>query len=322
MANATISTLGVLNGGATTGTFSSDNALFEEQFAGEVLTAFEETAVFADKHLVRSISSGKSANFPTTWKADARYHVAGTPIVGSNQIETNQRTINIDNLLVADVFIYDLEEAKNHYDVRSIYSNELGVALAKEMDTRIARVLVLAARASATMTSSFGGGSVTNSASKTDGEILAGAIFDANQVLDEKDVPEAERYAAVAPAQYYLLAQTTKLLNKDWGGAGVYADGDIFKVAGTSLVKSNNMPTTNVTAATSGEQNSYIGNFTTTSSVVWRKEAVGTVKLMDLAMEMSGPDFHIMYQGDMMVGKYSVGHGILRPECAVEIKTA
>jgi len=321
MANATISNLGVADAAALTN-WTADNALFEEQFAGEVLTAFEESVVFADKHLMRTISSGKSANFPATWKATARYHTAGTPIVGSNQIEHNQRTIKIDDLLIADVFIYDLEEAKNHYDVRSIYSNELGVALAKEMDTRIGRTLVLAARASATVASGNGGGSVTNASAKTDGEILAGAIFDANQILDEKDVPEGERYAAVAPAQYYLLAQTTKLLNKDWGGSGVYADGEIFKVAGTSLVKSNNMPSTNVIAATTGEQNSYIGDFTNTASVVWRKEAAGTVKLMDLAMEMSGPDFHIMYQGHMMVGKYSVGHGILRPECAVEIKTA
>ena len=27
-----------------------------------------------------------------------------------------------------------------------------------------------------------------------------------------------------------------------------------------------------------------------------------------------------MYQGTLMAAKYAMGHGILRPECAVEIK--
>jgi len=322
MVNATISSLGVPNAGALDGTFATDNALFRDQFAGEVLTAFEMATVFADKHLVRSITSGKSASFPATWKATARYHTAGTPIVGSNQIEHNQRIINIDNLLISDVFIDDLQAAKNHYDVRSIYSNELGIALAKEYDSNVARVILLASRANATTTSGNGGSKVSNAAAKTDGEILAGLIFDANQALDEKDVPEGERYAAVKPAQYYLMAQTTKLLNKDWGGSGVYADGEIHKVGGTSLIKTNNLPSTNIASATAGTMNTYHGNFSTVAAAVWRKEAAGTVKLMDLAMEMSGADFHIMYQGDMMVGKYSVGHGILRPECAVEVATS
>ncbi len=53
-----------------------------------------------------------------------------------------------------------------------------------------------------------------------------------------------------------------------------------------------------------------------------QKQALGTVKLMDLAVERTSGDFEIMYQGTLMAAKYAMGHGILRPECAVEIKTA
>jgi hypothetical protein len=49
------------------------------------------------------------------------------------------------------------------------------------------------------------------------------------------------------------------------------------------------------------------------------RSAVGTVKLIDLAVEM---DYDIRRQGTLVVSKYAVGHGILRPESAVEIKTA
>jgi hypothetical protein len=44
--------------------------------------------------------------------------------------------------------------------------------------------------------------------------------------------------------------------------------------------------------------------------------AVGTVKLMDLAME---GDYETRRQGTFIVAKYAVGHDWLRPECAVEL---
>jgi hypothetical protein len=106
-----------------------------------------------------------------------------------------------------------------------------------------------------------------------------------------------------------------------WGGAGVYADGSVLRVAGVQIVKTNNLPTTNVTAV-SGENNTYNGDFSNTAALVMQKQAIGTVKLMDLAVEQTTGDFNIMYQGTLMAAKYAMGHGVLRPECAVEIKTA
>lgn len=288
------------------GTYAKDNALFLKVFAGEVLTAFEETNVFKPLHLVRTITSGKSASFPATWKADARYHTPGTPILGSNQIKANERVITIDDLLIADVFIYNLDEAKNHYDVRQIYSTELGRALAKAFDVRAARVAVLAARASATISGGNGGTQLKNTSYHTDGELLASAAFSAQQTFDEKDVPENERYFVLRPAQYYLLAQTTKVINRDWGGSGAYAEGSVLKVAGLSLIKSNHLPSDNY-AGTTGEQNTYSGDYRDTVAVAFHKSAFGTVKLMDLALEQTGHDFRVMYQGDMMVGKYAMG---------------
>ena len=41
--------------------------------------------------------------------------------------------------------------------------------------------------------------------------------------------------------------------------------------------------------------------------------------LMDLATEM---DYDIRRQGTLMVAKYAMGHGVLRPEAAVGIKEA
>ena len=319
MANATPSRLGAANGAVAN--FAQKNALFLKVFAGEVLTAFDETNVMKDLHVSRTISSGKSAQFPVTGKANAAYHTVGTPLLGTQNIKHNEIVVNIDDVLIADTFIANIDEAKTHYDVRAEYSRLLGMALAKQFDVRCLQLGVLAARGSATVTGGNGGTAITDSDAATNGASLAASIFAAAQAMDEKDVPENDRVAIVKPAQYYQLVQTTDVINRDFGGAGVYADGTVLRVAGIQIVKSNNVPSTNVSAVT-GENNTYHGNFSTTVALVMQKSAIGTVKLMDLAVERTSGDFEIMYQGTLMAAKYAMGHGILRPECAVEIKSS
>ena len=252
MANATPSRLGAANGAVAN--FAQKNALFLKVFAGEVLTAFDETNVMKDLHVSRTISSGKSAQFPVTGKANAAYHTVGTPLLGTQNISHNEIVVNIDDVLIADTFIANIDEAKNHYDVRAEYSRLLGMALAKQFDVRCLQLGVLAARGSATVSGGNGGTAITDADAATNGASLAASIFAAAQAMDEKDVPENDRVAIVKPAQYYNLVQTTDVINRDFGGAGVYAEGTVLKVAGIQIVKSNNLPTTNVSAV-SGENN-------------------------------------------------------------------
>ena len=85
-------------------------------------------------HSVRTITSGKSAQFPVLGTATAAYHTVGTPLVGANQIKANEKIINIDDLLIAQSFIANIDELKNcSYDVRATYADELGKALAERM---------------------------------------------------------------------------------------------------------------------------------------------------------------------------------------------
>jgi len=309
MANATVNRIGAINGGV------DKTEMFLKVFGGEVMTAFEESNVAQDKHMVRTIPNGKSAQFPATWKVGASYHTPGTEIVGQTS-NVAERIITIDDLLISDVFLSNIDEAMSHYDVRSIYSQEAGRALAREWDKNVLQLGVLAARASATVSGGNGGTVLTNASYGSDGATLASGMFAAAQKLDEKDIPENDRYMFVKPAQYYLMAQTTNILNRDWGGSGVYAEGSVLKVAGISIVKTNNLPTTDLSADTPAK---YAGNFSTTVGLVMNKMAVGTVKLLDLSVES---DYDIRRQGTLMVAKYALGSGILRPECAVELKTS
>lgn len=322
MADATLARLGVLNG-TSDGSWEQENAVFLEIFSGEVLTAFNTTNIFKDLHRVRTITEGKSASFPALGKMAARYHVPGTPVLGSNNPQIGKRVIAVDDLLLADVFIDDLEDAKLHFDVRQEYSKQLGIALSNRFDQKIARLGYLAARGSAVTPDHKGGTLLKNTSAATDVAVLRGLIFNAAQALDEKDVPDEDRHIVVKPAQYYMLVQDTTLLNKDWGGAGALATANLPQIANMTVHKSNNLPTgINITTKIEGENNDYTGDFTDSVALIMNKQAVGTVKLFDLATEMSGKDFHVMYQGDLVLAKYAMGHGILRPECAVEISKA
>lgn len=312
MSNSTSSRLGQINQAGAA------DALFLKVYAGEVMTAFQATNVIMGKHIVRTISSGKSAQFPATWKTDAAYHTPGNELLGSQKVKHAERIINIDDLLVSDTFIANIDEAMNHYDVRSIYSAEQGRALARKADKQLLQVGILAARAAATITGGFGGTKLVNAGFDIDAETLVQGIFAAGQVMDEKDIPQEDRYCFLKPRHYNLLAQFTKLYNKDWGGMGVYAEGKLVKVDNITLVKTNNLPTSNVSAE-SGTKNTYDGDFTNTVSLVMHKSAIGTVKLLDLAVESA---YDIRRQGTLMVAKYAMGHGILRPEAAIELAKA
>lgn len=318
----TASRLGLINN-AGGGSFAGDNALFLKVFGGEVLTAFRNATIFEPIHTVRTISSGKSAQFPIIGLTTTSYHTPGTMLTG-NQVKHAEAVINIDDKLVSNVFVADIDEAKNHYDVRSQYTTEMGNAMAYRYDQNIAAMIANAARTATNFNTDLPGGTrikiVATSKAAITGAQLATALFSAAQKMDENNLPDNDRYCVLAPAEYYKLVQQTDVINRDWGGQGAYADGTVLKVAGISILKSNHLPTTNRAAAT-GENNTYAADFTKSVSLVFNKQAVGTVKLMDLKMEQTGSDVHALWQGTFMVGSMACGTGILRPDCAIEIYT-
>lgn len=317
--NAILSNPGVyLN--QTDGSWEQNNKNFLKYFIGEVFTAFNAKNIMRDLHRERTIEHGKSASFPAIGSATADYHVPGSPILGGNKFNHGEITINVDDLLIAAVAVYNLDEAKNHFDVRQEYSRQLGIALADAWDKKCLQVAILAARAAGFLPETPGGSRLVNPALPTDGKVLASAISQCAELMDEKNVPEADRSVILRPAQYHLLVRTTDVLHKDWGGQGSYAEGELRKIDGVAIRKSNHVPKTVITAK-AGENNKYDGDFSKTVGVCFQREAIGTVKLKDLTVQKTGDDFNAVYQADLMLAKYAVGHGILRPECAVELVT-
>ena len=318
------------------------NALFLKVFSGEILTTFEESNIMKDLHTVRTISNGKSAQFPATGVATANYHTAGESLIEADNgyqsdIKKNEITVAIDDVLVASTFLANIDELKTHYDVRSIYAQELGKALAKRFDIAVMKTLVAGARQNATVTGQSKAGIQITGATLNTGTGLLNALFEVAEKLDENDIPSEDRFAVLTPAQYYKLISdpsTNIALNRDFGGEGSVAAGSVPMVAGIKLFKSTHIPTADLSAVTTGDGSSnndvfdknhsgsdngsgYNGNFTATGFLAGHKAALGTVKLLDLATES---EYQIERQGTLFVAKYAMGHGVIRPEACVEVQ--
>ena len=330
------------------------DALFLKKFSGEILQTFEESNVFKPLHTIRTIESGKSAQFPVTGIASAAYHTPGENIADAgnsylSDIKKAEQIITIDKMLVASTFLANIDDVKNHYDIRSVYANELGKALAVRFDTALAKVFIAAARSSAVITGGKVGGQLdvaNNDFSAPDtpgtpaaitGADLVAAFFTAAQKLDENDVPSDGRFCVLRPQEYYKLVTgadsnnaftlSASAANKDVGGAGSLAAGVVPQIAGISIYKSNHIPSTDLSAVSTGDGSSvndvfgangvgYNGDFRNSLGIVSHSAAVGTVKLLDLATES---EYQIERQGTLFVAKYAMGHGVLRPECAIEL---
>jgi hypothetical protein len=198
-----------------------------------------------------------------TGRATAEYLTPGNEITGGS-IRAGERIVTIDDLLISSQFIANIDEAINHYDVRSIYSKEAGIALANEADRNVARMLVKAALstnataaagliqnykdfAEEDFTANVNIGTAT--ADSLDPAKLAKAVFDAKKTMDIANVPSDNAVVVLPPAQYYALMDVTdgsKLtyMNQDFGGNGSIASGMVPSIAGIPVIMSNHADVT------------------------------------------------------------------------------
>ena len=318
---------------------SDDTGLFLKLFGGEVFAAFSETVHTADKHFVREIPSGKSAQFPKTWKVEAGYHVAGQEMLGQDTDET-ERVISIDGLLVAHIGIYDLDEAMSHFDIRSRYTEELGRALARVFDTNVYRTIIKTARADSSLsgaasTSPFPDGQAILSADVT-GTFAAtgvGSVWHeglrkmrigagGDNIPDNDPLYVAMPYDTFDSLKYAQVGDTAAnpflIVNRDItiGGQGSSGVDSMLVVDGIQAFRTNLLPQTD-DSANGDVKAKYRADFSTTLACGWHTDGVGTTKLIGMGLEQTRD---VRRQEDFIVAKIAVGHGPVRNEGTWEFR--
>lgn len=306
------------------------DALMLDLFGGEVLTAFETTTILRDKHQNKTLSKGKSFKFPAIWRAGGGYHTPGTEITG-RQIKHTEITVEPDDKLVSDVFVADIDELLNHYDVRGPYTSELGQFLARHYDANVLRTLILAARGASLFAGDQGGTGIEDASLATDGTALLDAISEGKLAMEEKDVPVGMQpvHSLFKPAQWSLMARSDKNLNRDTnGGQGSIRSMTLETVDEVAIHKSNIASGVFGTDATTGDfvddtselfiPAVYRAKFGTTIGAMWTPYAACSAIVQDVSFQIEDQP---RKQGSLLIARLMVGTRKLRTKCAVEFRT-
>ena len=241
--------------------------LYLKLYAGEVMSAFQTRNIMMNYCRVRSIKKGKSAQFIITGKyRAAEYHTPGNEIMPDVVSKNLERVVSVDDLLIAAQFIPNIDEAMQHFDIRSVYTQESGYALAKAADQNILRMAVKAALstnqqraskliqdydplASTVFTDEDFTSNVTYAAnlanSKKAGYFMEG-IIEAKRILESAGAPLEDLVCVMATDQFYSLFKTVinseaitalTMFNRDVGGGGSVKDLDLPVIAGIPVVR-------------------------------------------------------------------------------------
>lgn len=331
MADTTSSRLGASLGAATPFDNADNQELMLKVFSGEVLEVFDRKQVLKDLVKTRRLTGAKEAQFPIIGTASAGYHAPGQDISASTgsgglmqEIQHAEKIVKVDYPLVAPVFISEWDEALNHYEVRSEYAHQLGQALANKWDKLLFRVFDAAGSGTATVPGTFAGKTLTNTGATgyTVSNFLD-HVFEAKQTMDERDVPMEGRVLVVPPAWEIALIKdqsAEKLIDRDYSiDNGSYARAVIGRVAGFTLITSNNMPfEASAPGAESGQLN---GSYQMTSAIkmealAFHPDAVGQVTLWDMEVQTQ---YSALHQGTFVMSRLACGADVLRNECAIPI---
>lgn len=290
-------------------------------YAGMVLGSFNKATTTQGRRIERTISSGKSAQFPVF----GRFSAATKPTRGGevvfSQINSNEHVIAIDGLLLAPLFLDILDEAKSHFDARAPYAEQQGQILAEADDKRTLAALISACR---TATASVTGGDQTSpeidANMGTDVNILKAAIYGAAEQLDNFSVPANDRYCWIPPSAFYLLLQDGEFIDRDFNDPnGSRSTATMRSAADFMIVKTNNLPRDDWSAETQLSTRLQDDYRTDNLGVCAHASASGVVTLIGLQFEQ---EYTMERQGTMLIAKYAKGYDYLRPEAAVSLDLA
>ena len=323
MANMVVSTPGLLDG--KTDTLEG----FLKVFAGETITAFTLNALTLNRHVIRTIQSGKSASFPVMGRGSAFRLKRGERLSDKRKnIKHNEIIIPIDGVLASECLITDLDEAMSHYDFRNEYSKQQGEQLAFEWDKAILTEAVkMAVNGTENIAGETGKSYIlteqmavadfgTNEAT---GKKIVAMLYDARAKLSRNRVPLGDRYCYINPEGYSALVQSLVAIAKEYDGAGSISKGNILMIAGFEIIECPHLTDGGLgaTGAEQGDGHAWPQAKLPAEDVqfiLMHRSAVGTVKLLDMRMEH---DRVTDVLGDQIVTNMVVGHGGLRPEAVI-----
>lgn len=219
--------------------------------------------------------------------------------VTRQQVTETETTLTIDQWREVSFAIEDILKVQSQTDLRSEYTKQAGIALAKDVDTKL---LGLYSSLTSTDVGTYG-------TDITDATVVAGL-----QTLDEANVPLEERYLVIAPSQKAAIMKLDKFVKATYLGKMNSATpvmkgpnsrmywGEIY---GIPTYYTNQVTTTAATP-------------TQTHNLLFHKSA------FVLAMQ-SGPrvqtDYLVQELSNLVVADQIYGYTVLRADHGVELRS-
>ncbi|MGY3861463.1 major capsid protein [Aeromonas lacus] len=208
-------------------------ALYRKLFAGEVLTCFKDHCFALRTISKRILRNGKSFDFPMiSFVRTARYHKPGEEIK-AGEAKHVSRQITVDGVLYSMVFVPEVDNDLNSFNVRSHYVKELAYEMANGMDKNVMRIIAKAAFITdkAAAEKVFGVGNVlddevftdnvtfaqygTDGSKLTRGQQIVDAIYKARTEFVKKNVPHIDTAVCIlTPDDYEALVNAAQDINK------------------------------------------------------------------------------------------------------------
>ena len=306
-------------------------ALALKRFSGLVLGAYETKLVVVSHGVKQALVGAKEYQFPATWKMTAEEHEPGTQLGGNKEPLSEERKIALDTKeLVSHNWTPVIDQFIAHFSTQRETAKQAARAIARQLDSRGLRVLILGARQSTRgPNNEFPAGNRLTSPrtapattayplSLTGSKNLQNDLAEIAQKMDEKDVPRewGMRWAFLTPYLKRVLLLDKTLVSRDYQDPNTMLRRVVKEVEGFIVEETNLMPSTNVTTETN---DNYNGDFSKTACCCLGDEtAIGRVYAEEITA--FGPEWY----GDRrawLIGAASFqGQKWLRPEACAEIQ--
>ena len=92
-----------------------------------------------------------------------------------------------------------------------------------------------------------------------------------------------------------------------------------MRVAGIPILSSNHVTQASYTLVAGDHNADYAQDLSKCKGLIFNKEAVGVVSLLSPALQLTGEEWRVVHQADLMVARQALGMGVLRAESACKI---
>jgi len=252
-----------------------DKALLIEEYGGEVESQFAKSSIMRSYAKIRAVRGTDTITNNRVGRTTLQKLVPG---VRPDATATNfgKVSLTVDTVILARDNRSMLNEFQSHFDARMELAQDHGKEIGKFFDQAFIILAIKGAGQSAPsgLNGAFGAGksvTLSNALDELDPDKLYDAITSIIVQMEEEDIDVDDLVVFVRPAQYKVLLDNDKLLDRDFSeGNGDFAKGKIWFIDGARIVKTARIPTAAITGhylSNTNNSNAYDVNSTEAKAV-------------------------------------------------------